>query len=115
MTQTANDEARRGVLPEGTLHGIDRDADPQETQEWLDTLEYVIESAGCERGAYLLERLKQRAFACGVPYPGGLTTPYVNTISVEREPEYPAIGRSSGASRASSVGTPWQWSCGPTG
>lgn len=89
MTQTANDEARRGMLPEGTLHGIGRDTDPQETQEWLDSLEYVIESSGCARGAYLLERLKQRAFACGVPYPGGLTTPYVNTISAEREPEYP--------------------------
>lgn len=89
MAQTVRDVARNGVLPEGVLRDIGRDLDPQETQEWLDSLEYVIQQAGCERGAYLLERLKQRAFACGVPYPGGLTTPYVNTIPPHREPEYP--------------------------
>ena len=89
MAQTTRDVARNGVLPEGVLRDIGRDLDPQETQEWLDSLEYVIQHSGCERGAYLLERLKQRAFACGVQYPGGLTTPYVNTIPPHREPEYP--------------------------
>ncbi|MEN6494119.1 MAG: pyruvate dehydrogenase (acetyl-transferring), homodimeric type [Thermoguttaceae bacterium] len=89
MTQTAKDVARNGTLPDGVLRDLGRDMDPQETREWLEALDYVVQTSGCERGAYLLERLKQRAFACGVSYPGGMTTPYVNTIPADREPKYP--------------------------
>jgi pyruvate dehydrogenase E1 component len=78
-----------GTLPEGTLRDLGRDGDPQETREWLDSLEYVVRTSGGQRAAYLLERLKQRAFACGVPYVGGQTTPYINTIPPDQEPPYP--------------------------
>ena len=38
-----------GVLPEGVLRHMARDVDPEETNEWLEALDYVIASAGCER------------------------------------------------------------------
>ena len=50
---------------------------------------YVIATGGPQRAAYLLTRLKQRAFQRGVRYAGVATTPYVNTIPVDQQPEYP--------------------------
>ena len=65
------------------------DTDPTETREWLDAFEYVIKAAGPERAAYLLERLEQKAFQKAVPVISVATTPYVNTIPLERQPQYP--------------------------
>ncbi len=66
-----------------------RDSDPQETREWLDALDYVIHRDGGPRATYLLDRLKERAFHHGVRYASSATTPYVNTIPVDRQPDYP--------------------------
>jgi len=44
---------------------------------------------GPDRAAYLLERLKSRAYHRGVRYNVSATTPYVNTIPPERQPDYP--------------------------
>ena len=49
----------------------------------------MIARGGSQRVAYLLTRLQQRAFTRGVRYAGVATTPYVNTISVDQEPDYP--------------------------
>ena len=65
------------------------DDDPQETAEWLDAMESLIANGGPARAEYLIEQLKQRAFERGVRYAGAATTPYVNTIPVEQQPEYP--------------------------
>lgn len=78
-----------GQLPEGAIPHLAKDTDPQETQEWLDALEYVIRQGGGERAVYLLERLKEKAFRSGVPWVSSATTPYINTIPPEQEPEYP--------------------------
>lgn len=78
-----------GTLPEGVLPPLAHDADPQETQEWLDALDYVIRSGGHDRAVYLLERLKEQAFRVGVPFTSSATTPYVNTIPPEKQPDYP--------------------------
>ncbi len=87
--KTTDKRTPAGVLPEGVLRHLARDTDPQETREWLEALEYVISSGGCERGAFLLEKLKERAFRCGVRFVSSATTPYVNTIPADRQPEYP--------------------------
>ena len=71
------------------LRRLPHDIDPAETQEWLDSLEYVIQAAGPDRAAFLLEKLKSRAFESGVSFPSGVTTPYVNTISPDSQPPYP--------------------------
>lgn len=78
-----------GVPPGGLFPLMTEDDDPQETAEWLDALDGVICRDGSRRAAYLLERLKHRAFKRGVCYAGVATTPYVNTISPDEQPAYP--------------------------
>jgi pyruvate dehydrogenase E1 component len=65
------------------------DLDPQETAEWVEALDQVIDEAGPDRAAYLLERLNERAQANGAEMPVQLNTPYVNTIRPEQEVPYP--------------------------
>lgn len=65
------------------------DRNPQETAEWLEAFDYVIGSGGPQRAEYLLARLKQHAFNRGVCPAGVSTTPYINTIPVAEQPEYP--------------------------
>src|SRR5437667_1587085 len=65
------------------------DLDPQETSEWLQALDQVVEQAGPDRAAYLLDKLAQRARNFGVELPIQHNTPYVNTIPAEEEVPYP--------------------------
>ena len=64
------------------------DTDAQETQEWQDAFDSVLQHMGTERAAFLLEKLYQRAIAKHVPIQR-LNTPYLNTISVEEQPAMP--------------------------
>ena len=73
----------------GALPGATRDQDPQETAEWLEALDFVVRNAGPERAAFLLERLREKAFQSGVRGVSAATTPYVNTIATDSEPPYP--------------------------
>ncbi len=61
------------------------DQDPQETQEWLDALDAVIDVEGQERSHYLLERLIDQARRSGVNLPYSARTAYINTIPPQRE------------------------------
>ena len=65
------------------------DTDPHETQEWLESLEYVLEHHGRERVQFLLQRLEERAQRAGVQAPYEANTPYINTIPVEQQKPYP--------------------------
>ena len=65
------------------------DTDPAETQEWLESLRYVLESKGPERVSYLLSVLDEKAHRSGVELPFTATTPYINTISADEQPVYP--------------------------
>ena len=65
------------------------DSDPQETSEWLDSLDYVLKTDGLERATYLFKRLRDRLGAHGAPVSASLNTPYINTIPVAQEPPYP--------------------------
>ncbi len=65
------------------------DIDPEETKEWLDSLDAVVETHGKTRARYLLSRLLERAREEQVSYPPTVSTPYVNTIPPEREPWFP--------------------------
>lgn len=60
-----------------------------ENQEWLESLDYVLKAAGPERVAALLERLETHAHKMGVEIPFSANTPYINTIPVDKQPEYP--------------------------
>ena len=56
------------------------DGDPQETQEWLDALDAVLDREGPERAHYLVERLIRRARRKGAYLPYSANTAYINTI-----------------------------------
>lgn len=60
-----------------------------ETQEWLDSLAYVFADAGDNRAAELLEELDHYAYFHGAPITFKQNTPYINTIDVDQQPEYP--------------------------
>jgi len=68
---------------------IPRDADPQETREWLDAFATLVQQEGRERGTYILRRLLDAARTLQVPLPAVLNTPYVNTVTLDRQPQYP--------------------------
>ncbi len=61
------------------------DLNPDETQEWLDSLEYVLDNAGVDRANFLLKRLSSRLTQTGAQLPYTITTPYRNTIPKSRE------------------------------
>src|SRR5579871_5449612 len=65
------------------------DLDPQETAEWVEALDQVLDEAGPDRASYLLEQLDERARISGVDRPIHLNTPYINTIPPEEELAYP--------------------------
>ncbi len=65
------------------------DNDPVETREWLESVDAVVESDGRERMGYLLDQAIDHAQEFGVKVSAGLSTPYVNTIPVDEEPELP--------------------------
>ena len=69
---------------------LKQDIDQQETQEWIDALESVIERDGGDRARYLLRQLAETAHEAGAQLPFGLNTPYINTIPVEKQPALPA-------------------------
>jgi pyruvate dehydrogenase E1 component len=65
------------------------DPDPQETREWLDAMRGVLAVEGPERARQLIAQLVDQAQAAGAHVSLGLTTPYVNTISADRQPAMP--------------------------
>jgi pyruvate dehydrogenase E1 component len=65
------------------------DADPQETREWLDALEAVIEQTGPERAHYLIEKLIALGHRAGINLPYSANTDYVNTIPADRQARAP--------------------------
>ncbi len=65
------------------------DADPQETQEWVESIDSVLRNAGPERAHYLLEQVIDHARRSGAYLPYSQNTAYLNTISLAQQPEYP--------------------------
>lgn len=67
----------------------DVDVNAYETQEWLSSLEYVLDSQGPERVNFLIDQLRDRAAQHGVSLTADTSTPYVNTIPPSEQPAYP--------------------------
>ncbi len=66
-----------------------KDIDPQETQEWQDALESVLDTDGEQRAHFLLEDLIEQTRSMGLDLPFDLTTSYINTIPVSKQPDMP--------------------------
>ena len=65
------------------------DLDPEETREWLESIDSVLKTHGAERAHFLLERLIDHARRSGAYLPFKPNTAYVNTISGVQEKDYP--------------------------
>ena len=65
------------------------DSDPEETKEWLESLDGLLDETSTERARFLMLRLLERATAKRVPLPSLTSTDFVNTIPTTMEPEFP--------------------------
>src|SRR5690625_5232265 len=83
---TSRNEA--GPLINGLLSQVP-DIDPDETSEWLESLDGLIDDRGGPRARYILLSMLKRARENGLAVPTSTTTPYINTIDVDDEPFFP--------------------------
>ena len=65
------------------------DIDPQETAEWVDSLEEVVDVRGKTRARFLVMKLLERARELQVGFPATVSSDYINSIPPEREPWFP--------------------------
>ena len=65
------------------------DIDPDETNEWLESLDAVTSAGGKTRARYLLGRLNQRGRDLQLGNAHVVSTDYVNTIPTEQQPFFP--------------------------
>jgi pyruvate dehydrogenase E1 component len=65
------------------------DIDPDETQEWMESLDQVVADQGEARARFLVYKLLKRARQLQVGLPPLTQTRYINTISPEQEPDFP--------------------------
>ena len=78
----------RGPLINGLLSQVP-DVDPEETSEWVESIDGLIDDKGGPRARYVLLNMLKRARERNVAIPADLNTPYVNTIGVHEEPYFP--------------------------
>ena len=63
----------------------DTDNDPLETQDWIESLNAVIQKQGNQRAHYLIKELINKAYMEGANIPYTQNTPYINTIPANEE------------------------------
>ncbi len=84
--------ARSGATPSVIHEGLPTqlpDIDPDETTDWIDSFDALVEERGRERARYIMLRLLERARETQVGVPALRSTDYINTIPPEREPWFP--------------------------
>ncbi|WP_341934274.1 pyruvate dehydrogenase (acetyl-transferring), homodimeric type [Microbacterium sp. LWO14-1.2] len=65
------------------------DSDPEETGEWQQSLDELVEAKGHGRGREIMLSLLKRSKELHLSVPMVPTTDYINTIAAENEPEFP--------------------------
>jgi pyruvate dehydrogenase E1 component len=76
------------VIFDGFSHQLP-DIDPEETAEWVDSFDAIVDAKGRTRARFLLMKLLERARENQVGFPATVSTPYVNTIPPDQEPWFP--------------------------
>lgn len=71
------------------LRSASDDEDPQETREWLESLEAVMRIGGPERGRYLLSQLRTQAQKFGILAQVSPYSAYQNTIAPQQQAVHP--------------------------
>jgi pyruvate dehydrogenase E1 component len=65
------------------------DSDPEETNEWAESLDALVAEKGHQRGREIMLSLLKRSKELHLGVPMVPTTDYLNTIAPENEPEFP--------------------------
>jgi pyruvate dehydrogenase E1 component len=81
-------DSKRSIISAGLPTQL-VDVDPDETKEWRDSLDELIDTQGQYRARYLMLSLMQRARERRVGVPSLRSTDYINTIPPESEPWFP--------------------------
>ena len=84
--------AKRGPRPAITAEGLPSqlpDIDPEETTEWLESLDGLLEDKGKNRARFIMLKLLERARERQVGLPALRSSDYINTIPPESEPWFP--------------------------
>src|SRR5690606_34169189 len=87
-TVASTPERRPAVIHEGLPTQLP-DIDPDETQEWLDSLDALLNERGRDRARYVMLKLLERSRENRVGVPALRSTDYINSIPPEREPWFP--------------------------
>ncbi|WP_151640829.1 pyruvate dehydrogenase (acetyl-transferring), homodimeric type [Corynebacterium sp. 11A] len=85
---SSQDQTNFSLIRDGVASYLN-DVDPEETREWLDSLDGMLAESDITRARFLMLRLLERASARRVPLPSLTSTDYVNTIPTSMEPEFP--------------------------
>jgi len=64
------------------------DIDPEETQDWIESLDQIIEHSPA-RARFLLNKILLHARSRQIGLPSMVSTDYINTIAPEQEPYFP--------------------------
>ena len=82
------DDSNFALIRDGVASYLN-DTDPEETREWMESLDGLLTEASPDRARFLMLRLLERATARRVALPPLTSTDYVNTIPTSMEPEFP--------------------------
>ncbi|WKD59673.1 pyruvate dehydrogenase (acetyl-transferring), homodimeric type [Corynebacterium caspium] len=82
------DDSNFAIIRDGVKSYLN-DSDPEETSEWMESLDGMLAEASPARARYLMLRLLERATAKRVPMPPLITSDLVNTIPTSSEPDFP--------------------------
>jgi len=82
-------KADQTVLKPGGIPTQYVDSDPEESQEWIESLDATIEKAGPTRARFLVRELLRRAAERNIGIADLRQTDYINTIPPEDEPAFP--------------------------
>ena len=84
--------ATPGPHPAITAEGLPSqlpDTDPEETADWLDSLDGLLEDKGRNRARFVMLKMLEQARARQVGLPALRSSDYINTIPPESEPWFP--------------------------
>ena len=87
-TSGSDNTERPPVIHEGLPTQLP-DIDPEETAEWVNSLDEMVDERGRARARYVMLRLLERAREQNVGVPALRSTDFINTIPPEREPWFP--------------------------
>jgi len=74
---------------QGLVDQQNKEVNDLELQEWLSSLEYILQNGSNEQAQRILAKLQMRAQQAGVTLPFTVNTPYINTIPRGEQPPYP--------------------------